>query len=608
MFRSIGNSKIAILLAILFGISLFFFRSGDRFSNFFNSDSVIAKVSSTQISSSKFNRTMQMNIDRFNQMLGKEMTGDEIRGFQVHSLALGALINDAVFEDEFDKINYKIDETVIAKKTKEKIPQIYDSNNKLNEIYLRNFLGQQQLQIEDIVQIISYETRDDYFNDAFFNVNFPKYFTKKISKYNNHKRNISFIELDIDKIKINKDSYNLKEELENFYNENISQYQSSEKRDVQYIVLDKNLLSKNFKPSDFDIKEYYNNNKNLFFEEEKRTFIQFNFKSKEDAVKFYNNNKSKRTDKILQISKEKNIKFNKFEKLRNDEVLEEISETLFKLKEKQISEVIETSFANHIILLDSIDKAYQKSLDEVSEEIRILITKIETENYYIDLSNQIGESILNGDTLEMISNSFDFKIESIKNLTFPYLDENINKSLLNNLIKFSFESNKDFVSDIIKIDENISFIFNVSNIDISKPIDFNKVENEVLTDWSKQERIKLFNNKIKENKDNKLYLKNLAMKYGVEIKTIAIDKDSTELPSSIVKNIFISPLNTNITNNYDNKFYIHNINNVKITKKEIKAEKISLLDDLRNSFGEEIIKTKKISTNENLLKALIERY
>ena len=43
MFRYLGKSKIAFVLAILFGISLFFFKSGSRYSNFFNSDSVSCK-------------------------------------------------------------------------------------------------------------------------------------------------------------------------------------------------------------------------------------------------------------------------------------------------------------------------------------------------------------------------------------------------------------------------------------------------------------------------------------------------------------------------------------------------------------------------------------
>jgi len=143
MFRALGKSKVAFVLAILFGLSLFFFKGGSRYSNFFNSDSIVAKVSNTPISTSKFNRVMQMNVNNFNQMIGKNMSGDEIRSLNIHSLALNALINDAVFEDEFNENNFNIDEEVIALNTKEKIPQLYDSNNKLDEENLSAFLRQQ---------------------------------------------------------------------------------------------------------------------------------------------------------------------------------------------------------------------------------------------------------------------------------------------------------------------------------------------------------------------------------------------------------------------------------------------------------------------------------
>ena len=109
MFRSLGKSKIALLLAILFGISLFFFRGGSRYSNIFNSDNVVAKVSNTTISTTKFNRTLQMNINQFSQILGQKITKEEIETFQIHSLALNALISDAIFENEYDKNDFVVD-------------------------------------------------------------------------------------------------------------------------------------------------------------------------------------------------------------------------------------------------------------------------------------------------------------------------------------------------------------------------------------------------------------------------------------------------------------------------------------------------------------------
>ena len=315
MFRSLGKSKIAFVLAILFGISLFFFKGGSRYSNLFNSDTVVATVSGTPISTSKFNRTMQMNINKFNQMLGKPITGDEIRSFQIHSLSLGALINDAVFENEYDSIKLIIDESVVAQKTKERIPQLYDKNNKLNETYLNTFLKQQQLKIEDIVQIINFETRDEFVNNALFNINYPQYFSSKIDNYNNHSRKISYIEFLLEEVNIENDiqkyALNMKEELEKYYENNINQYMSKENRNVEYIIFNKKKYANNFVPTNFEIKEYFNANKELYYQKEKRSFIQFNFKKLEEARNF----KSKiqnfiNPSDILKFAEENNILFN----------------------------------------------------------------------------------------------------------------------------------------------------------------------------------------------------------------------------------------------------------------------------------------------------------
>ena len=128
--RFFNNSWIGIGLAILFGASLFFFRGQARYSNLFNSDNFVADISGTPISTTKFMRSMDININQFSQMIGSELTGDQIRSFQVHQIALQNLVNSAIFENEFDKINFILDKTTIAKVTKKNFPDLY-KNNKL---------------------------------------------------------------------------------------------------------------------------------------------------------------------------------------------------------------------------------------------------------------------------------------------------------------------------------------------------------------------------------------------------------------------------------------------------------------------------------------------
>ena len=613
MFRTLGKSKIAFVLAILFGISLFFFKSGSRYSNFFNSDSVVATVSNTTISTTKFNRAMKTNINKFNEMLGKSMSGDEIRGFQVHSLSLGALINDALFEDEYDQLNLKIDETVIAAKTKERIPKLYNADNKLDKVYLNTFLQKRELSIEDIVQIINFETRDEYMNDTFFKINYPQYFSKKINNFDKHERNISFIQLPLSKINIDKViqgfSSNQKEELKKFYDKNINQYMSNEKRNVEYIILDKKSYIDNFTPSKFEIEKYYEENKALYFQNEKRSFIQFNFKTHEEANKFKSKINTFKLSEILKYANENNILFNEFINLEANEILEEIAIPLFNLKINEHSKIIETSLAKHLIFLQSIQKSVQLEIDDVEENIKTTIANIETENYFNELSNNISEKILNGESITNIANNFQLKIETIDNLTKEYNNYDSTKELFfTNLIPVIFGSNKDFVSDVIKIDENISYLFNVTKISLPIPLKFKDIENTILEDWKNSKKINEIVIAIKENKNNKEYFSKLINQYFLNVSKISIQKNTNELPKNFINKIFQSKKNqiTYIIN--DNIFHIAIINDI-IMPKDYNDEKIiSMNNDLRGLFGQELMKNKKISTNDSLINAIIEQY
>ena len=614
MFRSLGKSKIAVVLAILFGISLFFFKGGSRYSNLFNSDTVVATVSGTPISTSKFNRTMQMNINKFNQMLGKPLTGDEIRSFQIHSLSLGALINDAVFENEYDSIKLIIDESVVAQKTKERIPQLYDKNNKLNETYLNTFLKQQQLKIEDIVQIINFETRDEFVNNALFNINYPQYFSSKIDNYNNHSRKISYIEFLLEEVNIENDiqkyALNMKEELEKYYENNINQYMSKENRNVEYIIFNKKKYANNFVPTNFEIKEYFNANKELYYQKEKRSFIQFNFKKLEEAKNF----KSKiqnfiNPSDILKFAEKNNIRFNEFENLIADEMLEEISKPLFELNQNQQSKIIETSIAKHIIILQSIEPERQLKFDEVKENIKNTITAIELNNYFTDIKNQASEKILNGKSLSEIANDFNLTISLINNITQDYDQyDQSEEIIISSLIPAAFGSNKDFVSDVIDINNDYAYIFNVKEITPSTPLDITSIQEILLNDWKKSKKIEKINSDVKINKDNNNFFSQLLSTYQLQPKELIINNNFNELPRSFIVEVLEGEKGQNIQYIYNNLVHIAKIIDITIPDEKNDNISISMADDLRGSFGGELYKNKNMSTNDSLINAILQQY
>ena len=175
--------------------------------------------------------------------IGRPLTGEEIQGFQIHSMALGQLVNNAVFENEFDNQQFIVDETVVASETKKRFPNLYSSNNKLNETALNAFLSQQNLKIDDLVKIIDYETRSKIFDKLFFDISYPNKMEKVLDKHNNHIRNINLIQFNIDDFQLPNFndldiSINNNLPLSQFFDQNINSYMVPEKRSMSYIVID----------------------------------------------------------------------------------------------------------------------------------------------------------------------------------------------------------------------------------------------------------------------------------------------------------------------------------------------------------------------------------
>ncbi len=605
--RALNKGWIGIALIILFGASLFFFRGSSRYSNLFNSDNFVANVSGTSISTTQFMRSLEMNIGQFAQMIGEDLTGDQIRAFQIHQLVLQNLVNNAIFENEFDSKNYILDDTTIAERTQKRFPNLY-LNNKINDDALSSFLRQQRLKIQDLVNIVDYETRAEVFDDLFFEINYPSELSEKISMINNQSRLIDLLKVPYDKIKLQ--DYNIDNlskdnaELISYFEQNNTNYISKEKRDISYLVINKKNYEDNFVPNQNEIVEYFNNNKQIYKIPEKRSFKQFNFKTKEEAEDFKIEITGLSNDEILKLILDKNIKFNEFKDVNSNQVLDELSDVIFALNIGQISEIVNTTLAHHIIILDKIDIEKEPMLNDVSEKIKTTLTMVKLDNYFNDLKSNINQKILDGFSIIELSNEYNLSIENINNVALDSENEN---NLEKYVIDLSFSQNKDFISDIYDFDENISLIINVDNIYPSKVEDLESVYEIVLNDFINSKKLELAQNLFDNNKnDNNLIAINSI--FNLEIEELNTKLNSNDITSILNNSIANSELNKINFSSDEKNIYFFKVKKIIIPQNIDKNQNINLLADLKNAFGNEIIKTKNISFNDELINGLLSQY
>ena len=605
--RALNKGWIGIALIILFGASLFFFRGSSRYSNLFNSDNFVANVSGTSISTTQFMRSLEMNIGQFAQMIGEDLTGDQIRAFQIHQLVLQNLVNNAIFENEFDNKNYILDDTTIAERTQKRFPNLY-LNNKINDDALSSFLRQQRLKIQDLVNIVDYETRAEVFDDLFFEINYPSELSEKISMINNQSRLIDLLKVPYDKIKLQ--DYNIDNlskdnaELISYFEQNNNNYISKEKRDISYLVINKKNYEDNFVPNQNEIVDYFNNNKKIYIIPEKRSFKQFNFKTQEEAEDFKIEITGLSNDEILKLILDKNIKFNEFKDVNSNQVLDELSDVIFALNIGQISEIVNTTLAHHIIILDKIDIEKEPMLNDVSEKIKTTLTKVKLDNYFNDLKSNINQKILDGFSIIELSNEYNLSIENMNNVALDSENEN---NLEKYVIDLSFSQNKDFISDIYDFDENISLIINVDNIYPSKVEDLESVYEIVLNDFINSKKLEFAQNLFDNNKnDNNLIAINSI--FNLEIEELNTKLNSNDITSILNNSIVNSELNKINFSSDEKNIYFFKVKKIIIPQNIDKNQNINLLADLKNAFGNEIIKTKNISFNDELINGLLSQY
>ena len=604
--RAFRKSWIGIGLAILFGASLFFFRGQERYSNLFNSDNFVADISGTPISTTKFMRSMDLNINQFSQMIGSKLTGDQIRSFQVHQIALQNLVNNAIFENEFDKINFILDDTTIAKETKRNFPDLYINNN-LDDEMLNTFLRRQGLKIEDLVNLINYETRANVFDNLFFQKNYPLQLQINFNKHDNQIREIELLKIPYNEIKLedyNKDQITKdNEELLDYFNNNSASYMTNEERDISYILINKSDFRENFSPSENSLNEYYNNNKNLFINPEERSFKQFNFKSKEEADEFKLSVSGKTNEEIIKYAEENNIIFNEFKNVDRNKVLEQLAKVIFELSKGSISDVVQTTLAYHIIILDEIFPEKELKFDEVKDEINNTLTNFELDNYFNELKSSLDQQILDGFSITEIADQNNLKlINKKKILNNTHEDEHT----LSNVISFSFTQNKDFVSDLVDIDNDTSFIVNIDDIYPSKIESIDNIFDSVLNDFIFAKKTEQAENIFENNKE---IFTNISKFYATNPENLNLSfRTNDELPISFKQKIFETDIDKVAFGSDENAIYFANIKSIKMPEEGENTSNINLIGDLKTAFGSEIIKTKEISFNDELINGLLSQY
>lgn len=413
MLSALRSFSKHIIIKILLGalaLSFVIWGIGDVFRG--RSSTSIAKIGRDEISIYDFQGALQREVNRYQEVFGKTLSEEQINQLGIRKYVLNQLIDERIIRKRVKELNIMvgldtIKELLVAepafldesgKFSREQFKKVLAANGLTEENYvnsLRNDMAMRML----FVSMSSAQASIEKQVEALFN-------------YRNEKR-IADILVVPDNI-ITSIPEPLDTDLVAFYKKNSSKFAIPETREASYVTFDFAKILKDFTISDDDVNKEYESNPSLYYSEATRNVDQYLFDSEDEAKNAANQLKSGFSASV----ENKKISLGNVTK---DGLLDDVKETVFSLKEKEVSQPVKTSLGWHVFVVNAINEAKQKNLSEVKDEIKNRLKEERAADEFYQFANKIEDDLASGLKLEEVAEKYALVLHKI-----PAVDSNGN--------------------------------------------------------------------------------------------------------------------------------------------------------------------------------------
>jgi peptidyl-prolyl cis-trans isomerase D len=322
----------------------------------------------------------------------------------------------------------------MVRKTILEIQGLTDADGKFNKERYQQLLAAQGMTPDRFEASLRHDLAVQQVNMAIQSTAFaPKAVAQRVSSLNQQKREIQEISLTAQEFK---SQVKLTDAMvQDFYDKNASQFQVPETVKAEFVVLAAPVVEAQVNVTDDDIRKFYEKNIGRYKTDEQRRASHILVKAVKDAPAAEKAAAKAKAEKLLaQVRKTPND-FAKVAKANSDDpgsaerggdldffgkgmMVKPFEDTAYKLKEGEISDIVESDFGFHIIRLTGIKASATRSLAEVKLNIEDEIRRTEAGKKFASMvetfSNMVYEQ---PDGLKPVADKLGLKIETVTALT-----------------------------------------------------------------------------------------------------------------------------------------------------------------------------------------------
>ncbi|AOY58168.1 SurA N-terminal domain-containing protein [Desulfococcus multivorans] len=371
----------------------------------------VAVVNETPITVEAYNQSYNALIERYRSQFGAQFNEDMIRMFGLKRQALDQLINQILMLQEAEKLNFRVTDDELAAVI-QAIPAFQNNGAFDNRIYTR-VLNMNRLTPEafekDQREAIRIDKLRRFITD---NVKVSDQEALDWYLWENAAVNIAYVVFEPDRYQ---DIDVTDEAVRQYFDAHQSNYKTEPKIKAQYIYFDPQKFMDGVTVTDDDVKAYFEEHPDEFAVQKTVKARHILFRLENDSSPEEVATQRKKAETVLALARE-GQDFGELAKTYSEDpgkdrggdlgtftretMVKPFADQAFSMKAGEISDPVRTQFGWHIIKVEAVNEAYQKTLDEVDEEIIQKITEERAKATAYEHAESIYDAAYDGDDLK----------------------------------------------------------------------------------------------------------------------------------------------------------------------------------------------------------------
>lgn len=396
--RSGSKSIVVKSLLILVALTFVLWGVGDVFRS--SSSRTVATVGDVNIPFEQFNEAVQREVSRYTQLFGKSLSEAEIAALGLRQQVLSQIVQEELLSQRAKELDLRVGKDIVFERVAN-TPVFHDESGKFNKDQFREVLRSNGLTEQRYIDALTNDMAIGFLVTSILESDLNNgAITQVLYRAQHEKRVADLLLVPATQVKVVPEASEA--ELLEFYNKNVKQYTTPEKRDVAYIVVTPDVAEKELAFSDEQLEEWFEGNIARYSKPEQRHVSQYLFDSKDEAEQAL---------QTLRGGGAIGVESTDLGEVSREGLPQNITNTVFNLAKGEFSEPVSSDLGWHLFYVSKLVESRTPAFGEIKQQVLKDIRAEQAEGVFYSLTNQIEDDIAGGLGLQKVAEKYSLDVK-----------------------------------------------------------------------------------------------------------------------------------------------------------------------------------------------------